>query len=130
MLESLKANDPPFVGIQRNCTRTDNGFTRLSWQIGDIGIDTEPDGLTVQQVIDQTTAILHQSIDGGGEQLIYLEGVSTAGWVNGDTYPITTPIWVSGTTTYKTAAGGSNTVLKAEKFNWSHYRESSSKGPK
>lgn len=67
--------------------------------------------LRVIQVINKTTAILEYGRNG---VMLYLQGFDTSKQVNDSYVSVTIPVWVSGTKTYNTPSGGTNTVFLVE----------------
>ena len=123
-LEALKTNDPPFVGMRLEAWHGDTGGESISLcplDIGDIGVAAQP--MRIIQITGPDSAILERKLQDEETMLIQLKGVSTKGWRDDVEGNIPGSFWVSGTTTYRTAAGGSRTVVVLEPFDWDRYRK-------
>lgn len=104
VLKELKVNNPPYMnfGTMPNWTSP--------WNVGDYGEFSG--GLVIFQVIDDQTMLA--SVVSRDNPWVMFKGFSTANLVDGRITAIEGPMLVTGTTTYKTAAGGTNTVLVVE----------------
>ena len=123
-LEALKANDPPFVGMRLEAWHGDDGDDSITLgplEIGDIGVAAQP--MRIVQITGPDSAILERKLQDKETMLIQLTGVSTKGWRDDIEGNIPGSLWVSGTTTYRTNAEGSHTVLVLEPFDWDRYRK-------
>lgn len=121
-------NDPPFIGNNihalHNTSRSRVVF--YNWRVGDVGMCSKY-GFKVFQVIDDSTVLLdssHRSPHG----IFMLKGFSTQDLTDENSKTnINGPLWVSGTTRYTTALGGTKTVYLVEPFDWEKWKKANVK---
>lgn len=114
VLKELKVNNPPYIKFDSMPHWDENDDRpadwKRPWKVGDFG---ELSGsVVVFQVIDTQTML--GSVVYRDNPWVMFKGFSTADLVDGRTADISGPLFVTGTTTYDTAAGGTKTVLVVE----------------
>ena len=107
--KKLLENDPPyFRELMETDARGNSSIKRTSWGHLDQWdpLNKRPGGILVFQVVNKNRAILKF-----GDDLFFMDGVDTSDMTDDKTFIFKGLFFVSGTDTYRTVNGASNTVF-------------------
>jgi hypothetical protein len=109
-LRNLIINDPPFIPIPVSFLPDDP----IRWRPGDTGELGR--NVKIVQVIDKDRMLVSaKGVYGRSQRLVMLSGFPTEGQTDGSVLTPIAPVEITGTTTYTSVNGSTNTVLMLKK---------------